>query len=241
MLSYLPIIIAFVGGFLGLTGSAWDSTRSGRLKFTKRGWLSLMILFVGLSLSVYTTYKTKRAAEYETCQRLLVKKLAYRELSGACQSLATPFIAMYNKHAGAALDISDPSSLDTLIRDVQVFTKVNVYEAPELDMGLQDRDYADALTRTSNSTPARFRETVKTYSYYLDGEDIVWTTETSAHTGWFDRFPDNRKTVGVLYHFDSDEDQIKNLKQFFPRLQQLWRKTKTGAADVDLAQQRCIP
>lgn len=241
MLNYIPIIIAFVGGSLGLTGSAWDSTRSGRIKFTKRGWLSLTILFVGLSLSVYSTYKTKRAADYETCQRSLVKKLAYYELSGECQRLATPFIAMYVKQTGTSLDISNPDSLDTLFKNVQVFADVDLYEKPELDMGFEDLDHAAALTRVSKSTPPRFREIIKTYSYYLDGEDIVWTNDASGNAAWFGNLPDNRKTVGVLYYFDSDEDQIENLKQFFPRLQQLWRKVKSGSADRDSTRQGCVP
>jgi hypothetical protein len=81
---------------------------------------------------------------------------------------------------------------------------------------------------------------IKTYSYYLEGEDIVWTNEASDNAAWFDNLPDNRKAVGVLYYFDNDEDHIENLKKFFPRLQQLWRKVDSGSADRDVTQPRCV-
>jgi hypothetical protein len=44
MLTYIPIVITFIGAALGLTGSAWDAKKTSRVKLTTRGWLSLIIL-----------------------------------------------------------------------------------------------------------------------------------------------------------------------------------------------------
>jgi hypothetical protein len=242
LLTYIPIIITFIGAALGLTGSAWDSKKASYVKLTARGWLSLTVLLIGLVLSVYSTYRTKQINSYEACQRTLVKKLAYQDISYSFSVFIEPFADMYKAETNVSLDIRDPKSIDTLVTDLglKIFKDTNLYKKPTSDVnGFNDEDYADSFSRISDSAPLRLKEIVKTYSFYLDGEDIVWIDNISNE--WnrmsFDNLPDNRKTVGVLY---LDDDRIQDLKGFLLSLKMAWSKVYSQNADRNvLVEQGC--
>ncbi len=231
MFTYLSMLFALAGGILGLTGKAWDEKRSGWSKFTRRGIASLGILLVGFLVSVYSTYKTSVEKDYESRQRLMVRKLAYDDLELECRHLTSPFEDMLFKRDKMPIGLYHRKSskvfFDKLVSEdmANVIEQVNVYERPKSEIfGFEYDSYYSAFKGVVPSVRKRLREICQMYSFYLEGEDIVLVSRIirDPFLAHLKNLPDNRKTVRGLY-LDAPENQ----KGCFTKIMKLWTKVST--------------
>jgi hypothetical protein len=237
VLTYMSMLLGLTGGILGLTGKAWDESHAGWFKFTRRGTISLGILLLGFLIAVYSTFKTSLEKDHESRQRLMVRKLAYDELEFECRHIMSPFEDMLFKRGKMPVGLHHRESSQVFfdkfvsVDMAKVINQVNVYDRPESELyGFTYDSYHSAFKKIVPSFRKRLRETVQTYSFYLEGEDIVLVNEIirDSFLTQLENLPDNRKTVGVLY-LDGPDEQT-NQKECFTAIKKLW--TKVSALQV---------
>jgi len=233
-ISYLFLAVTLIGAVLGLTGNAWDANKTGRVKFTGRGWISLAILLIGFALSAITIYQTnlnneaeKQRNDYERQQRLLVKHLAYKEIDSSIFRMTYPFLDMYIANGGE-LPIKGNKIFETFTSDsaLRLFTSSSFLDKPTDDItGLEKYDisYSTAINKVFNTEPNRLLEIVKTYSYYLDSEDIV-SINSIADDSYVQAMQNLPSGNAAIYPYNwIDEEDHKN---FFAKLNRLLLKVK---------------
>ncbi|HEU0015214.1 MAG TPA: hypothetical protein VFQ45_16100 [Longimicrobium sp.] len=228
MHQYLSIVLTLVGALVGFVGKPWDDTRPGLLKFTTRGWISVGILVIGTASSLFAVHRASEKAAFEAHQRRMVKQLAYADIRFQLERLACPFVSL-------AIDTTaEPRRfpIESLGSPAaaQRIASADVYSAPALDFGFDDTSYFTIFQRVAKAAPEGLKETIRTYSPWIDGEDIVSLRAIAddPFLGYLENLPDNRATTGVLHAFQND-DEIAWYSAFMGKVIPLYTRVTAGS------------
>jgi len=237
MFDYLPLIVTLIGGILGLTGQAWDSNKKSRIKFTKRGWMSIAVITLGFSVSGVVLYRTKVSEDYEQRQRQLVKEIVNKEISYSCYRLVNPFIDMYIARRIQKNEVpqskSEREMANALVSDATIaeLQWIDFFQPPSNDVtGIpkEDANYVAAVQYRFKTEPIHLKEILRTYSLYLEPKQVALIHNIVNHhyLGVMLSLPTKNGGPRELYPFDSYK--VEDHKDFCSKVIELW---ETGGFD----------
>jgi hypothetical protein len=221
----LLLIIPVIGSIAGLIGKSWDDSKPGKIKFTKRGWTSLVIILIGFISIAVNTIKTHNEYSILKDQRSKVQRLVYTKIFDNCLSLIQPLETLYleqtNKSTSFDIDVQQKLCLEMMSDSgMRVFRDCDVFQKPESGKAFDswDSSYANYITGYYNTTyPYEIDQTFSSWTNYIDMDDLILIDSIIHHDYRYmlkdlnygnteKEREDYRKEVRYFYFFDNDDN-----------------------------------
>lgn len=225
-ITVILLLIPVIGSIVGLIGKSWDDNKESKIKLTLRGWVSLLIILIGIGFSGFNTIRTEIENDNLKQQRNKVRALVYDKLYHGCIQTIEPIKTIYieqTKHLRSDLQDYYSLCLEMASDSAQkVFEGCNMLDSVRSGTAFDewDKSYADYVYGYYNKEDSSLESTMTRWAHYIEMEDLIILDKIVNHQYLVTlknvRYGDTqvdksefRRKVGVFYFFE-DEDILKD-------------------------------
>lgn len=226
-MSYLFLLITFLGACLGLTGQTWDPDKSGLGRLTRTGWAAFTLLVFGSILSATLTARADAELEHAREERERIQALAHEDIRFACRQAVSPFVEMYYGSHGVELSREEASVVDELLlpKGLEALASTNYYDPIPLDLvGRDDSSYWANLRDVTQASSFGLQRVQATYMHFLSADVILMLEEVLVSISLMDpsSFDGTEEGEGGVLYWLDNEDYLERHADLLRLIQRLW-------------------
>ncbi len=239
-LTLLFLLITFFASVAGLIGKSWDDTKQSRIKFTPRGWISLLIIVCGLGLSTYKAIQDKKENDRATIENNKLRAFVYNKISDDCTRLIHPIVSVYFQNVTKVdYNLTTDSNKTGLFfcKKITSENAMNVFESSdfleEVKEGTAFEEWDVSFANYYNGYYSQdvekdLEKTLTTWSFYIDKEDLA-LIDSIVNDGFIttlkcvSKDAEYRKNFKSFYWYE-DDDILNKQNEFINKIAQLYQK-----------------